>query len=343
MCRSASHCRDLQQLCWPPIIMQFGCSAHAARQPSRCLGTVPTSRSAMTMPSLSSALHVAAAAASVQLRTERGEQLIWLHVLGRLLVAAGQLLQQVPQYVAASGACALEIDAFPELKQFVQCVQVTQALMLTVTAFGMFGVLGQGEAAATAAPGGILVAATQADLAQLLQQATGLQQQVTDVQALFKQSFDYSVQGMQAEGRLTRVQAMQQLHAACKEGGLPQQLCSFGEAYCAAFPQHGCCGNPACINLEKFTEATLASRGCLGCGKVSVIRLQWCRADGHAAKLRTLLGMWSAKTESSNAAASARCVLGVKMCPHVYLMLCSFQAAVKCLHEKPLPCAHGFM
>jgi hypothetical protein len=229
-----------------------------------------------TMPSLSSALHVAAAAASVQLRTERGEQLIWLHVLGRLLVAAGQLLQQVPQYVAASGACALENDAFPELKQFFQCVQVTQALMLTVTAFGMFGVLGQGEAAATAAPGGILVAATQADLAQLLQQATGLQQQVTDVQALFKQSFDYSVQGMQAEGRLTRVQAMQQLHAACKEGGLPQQLCSFGEAYCAAFPQNGCCGNPACINLEKFTEATLASRGCLGCGKVSVIRLQWC-------------------------------------------------------------------
>jgi hypothetical protein len=220
---------------------------------------------------MSSVLPVAAAAPNAQLRTDRAQQLIWLHALGRLLVAAGQLLQQVPQHVTASGNCTVVNDLFPDLKQFMRYVQVMQALRLTLTAFGMFGVLGQGEEAATAAAGGIPAAATQADRARLLQQATSLQQQVTDIHALFKQSFDLSVQGMQAEGRLTRVQAMQKLQEACQEGGLPQQLCSFGEAYCAAFPQHGCCGNPVCTSLEKFTETALASQGCSGCGKVSVI------------------------------------------------------------------------
>lgn len=224
-----------------------------------------------TLPLMSSVLPVAAAAPNAQLRTDRAQQLIWLHALGRLLVAAGQLLQQVPQHVTASGSCTVVDDLFPDLKQFMRYVQVTQSLRLTLTAFGMFGVLGQGEEAATAAAGGIPAAATQADRARLLQQATSLQQQVTDIHALFKQSFDLSVQGMQAEGQLTRVQAMQKLQEACQEGGLPQQLCSFGEAYCAASPQHGCCGNPACTSLEKFTETALASQGCSGCGKVSVI------------------------------------------------------------------------
>jgi hypothetical protein len=86
---------------------------------------------------------------------------------------------------------------------------------------------------------------------------------------LFEQSSAYGAQGMQAQQRLAGAQAMQKLHAACQQGGLPQQLHSFGVAYCAAFPQPGCCGNPACTNLDKFTETALASQGCLGCNRVS--------------------------------------------------------------------------
>jgi hypothetical protein len=64
-----------------------------------------------TMPA--SAL-AAAADADAQLHSEREQRLMWLDVLGRLLVAAGQLLQQVPQRVSASGDFVLEDRVFPE-------------------------------------------------------------------------------------------------------------------------------------------------------------------------------------------------------------------------------------
>jgi hypothetical protein len=57
---------------------------------------------------------VAAADADAQLHSEREQRLMWLDVLGRLLVAAGQLLQQVPQRVSASGDFVLEDRVFPE-------------------------------------------------------------------------------------------------------------------------------------------------------------------------------------------------------------------------------------
>lgn len=62
--------------------------------------------------------------------------------------------------------------------------------------------------------------------------------------------------------------ALRQLHADCTTGGLPQQLQQFGMACCAAFPQRGACGNPACTNLERFSEASVAKQGCTGCDKV---------------------------------------------------------------------------
>ena len=250
------------------------CSSAAIRMlgnvngPQHTLGDDTTSASARP---------VAAAAAVVELQARGFEQLIWLDVMGRLLVAAGQLLQQVPQRVTASGDCVLTDRTRPQHNQFARYVDLLQALLLSVKALGMLGVLGQGEAAAaTAVAAGTAAATTQADLSRLQQQATGLRKQVEDIQA----SFEYGVRGMMAQEHAAGVKAMQQLHAACKEGGLPQQLYSFGVAYCAAFPQRGCCGNPACVNLDKFTETALACQGCSGCDKVSVIRVQRYVSDG---------------------------------------------------------------
>ena len=190
----------------------------------------------------------------VQDCSERRHQLIWLDVLGRLLVAAGQLLQQI-QHVL--------ID--PTGKQVAQYAELMRALNLSVTAYGMFGMLGQGKPVSAGLP----AAATKADLVRLLQQATALQQHVMDIEAPFKQISQFDTQGMEAQQLLVSAQAMLKLLAAYQQGGLPQQLHSFGVAYCAAFPQRGRCGNPACINLDKFTETALAGQGCSGGNKVS--------------------------------------------------------------------------
>lgn len=64
------------------------------------------------------------------------------------------------------------------------------------------------------------------------------------------------------------VSALWRLSTECESGGLLQRLSSFGHACCLAFPQRGCCGNPLCINLDKFSEGDLATRGCKGCNKV---------------------------------------------------------------------------
>jgi hypothetical protein len=67
----------------------------------------------------------------------------------------------------------------PAARQFARYAELMQALMLAMTAFSMFGMLGQGEAvtAAAALPG----AATHVDLERVMQQANSLQQQVQDI------------------------------------------------------------------------------------------------------------------------------------------------------------------
>jgi hypothetical protein len=213
----------------------------------------------------------AAAEADEQLQSEQEQQLLWLDVLGRLLVAAGRLLQQVTQHVSASGNFTIVDNRFPKTQRFALQAEFMQGLLQTTMAYDTFGVLGQGDAAAVA-----VAAATQEDLVRLLQQAATLQEQVLDTEALFSVSYEDGAQGMQSQLCPTSNRAMQQLHAACQEG-LPQQLYSFGVAYCAAFPQRGCCGNPACTNLDKFTETALASQGCSGCDKVSQHVIFGCR------------------------------------------------------------------
>jgi hypothetical protein len=106
-----------------------------------------------TMPAAALA---AAADADAQLHSEREQQLMWLDVLGRLLVAAGQLLQQLPQRVSASGDLVLEDHVFPEAHQLAQSAALMQALLSTVGGFGFFGVLRHRAAVRT----GLLIAAT---------------------------------------------------------------------------------------------------------------------------------------------------------------------------------------
>jgi hypothetical protein len=191
-------------------------------------------------------------------KLSRKQQLLWFHVLGRVLVAASQLLQQVPQWVSPGGFLRLD-PAFPAPNQFSEFAGVTS--MLGVTLMSMQSMLQQGGAAAAAVDAGSpAAAATPADITQLLQQAAGLLLQLAPI----AQAFCANDEG--AEG--ADVLAMQRLHAACQAGGLPEQLYSFGMACCATFPQRGSCGNPACTSLEKFTETALASQGCSGCNKV---------------------------------------------------------------------------
>jgi hypothetical protein len=247
---------------------------------SRMLGSC--SQLTMGMHTMPASALAAAANTDAQLHSEREQQLVWLDVLGRLLVAAGQLLQQVPQRVSASGDLVLESLVLPKAQQFAQYAELMQALLMTMAGFGFYGVLRHRAAVPTA----LLVAATQADCARLLQQARDLQEQVHAIATLFQQSSGYGAEGMQDQQRLAGVQAMMQLRAACQQGGLPQQLHNFGVAYCATFPQRGCCGNPACTNLDKFTETTLSSHGCSGCDKVSMRISSMCTIS-----LRTPLGV----------------------------------------------------
>ena len=226
------------------------------------------SRSQLTMDihTMPASAPAAAVGTGAQLHSELQQQLLWLDVLGRLLVAARQLLQQVPQRVSTSGDLVLESLVLPKAQQFAQYAELMQALLMTMAGLGIYGVLRHRAAVPTA----LLVAATQADCARLLQQARGLQEQVHAITMLFQQSSGYGAEGLQSQQRLAGTQALRQLRAACQQGGLPQQLHDFGVAYCAAFPQRGCCGNPGCTNLDKLTETALASQGCSGCGKVSM-------------------------------------------------------------------------
>jgi hypothetical protein len=192
------------------------------------------------------------------------QQLSWFQVLGRGLVAASQLLQQVPQLIATGGGFVHVDDQFPAPSQFTLFAGVAATLGLTV--MSMQSMLQQGGAAAAAVEAGLAAAAaTPADLARLQQLASGLQMQVAPLTRAC-----CSIMPV-AQVDEVGTAAMQELYAACQEGGLPQQLYSFGVACCAAFPQRGCCGNPACTNLDKFTEIALASHGCSGCDKVRIL------------------------------------------------------------------------
>ena len=191
----------------------------------------------------------------------RQQQLLLFQVLGRVLVAASQLLQQVPQWVSPGGSFMRVDSAFPAPNQLSEYGGIMS--MLGVTVMSMQSMLRQGGAAAAAVEAcASAAAATSADITQLMQKAAGLLQQSAPIAQAFCAN-DEGVEGAD-------VLAMQRLHAACQAGGLPQVLHSFGVACCAAFPQRGCCGNPACTNLEKFAETALASQGCSGCSKVSL-------------------------------------------------------------------------
>jgi hypothetical protein len=192
-----------------------------------------------------------------------GTPLLWLQALGRVLLAAGQLLQQAPQFVVANGrfVCVDDISAPQQSSTYSSFT-----LILGRTVERLHSMLLQGgEAAAAVEAGSPAAAATPVDLARLLQLAADLQQQLDPIaMAFYSSRHEARAQGSGVSA------AMQQLYTACQEGGLPQKLYGFGVACCAAFPQRGCCGNPACTNLGKFTETALASHGCSGCDKVSM-------------------------------------------------------------------------
>jgi hypothetical protein len=207
------------------------------------------------------------AAGGSQLSAE--QQLLWFQVLGRVVIAAGQLLQQTPQFISGGGGLVHVDDMYPAPKLFSLYCGVVATLGLAV--MSMQSMLQQGMAAAAAvAAGSPAAAATFNDLAQLQQQADGLQMQV----APLTRAFCMGSQEMYG-GDVSA--ALHELQAACQQGGLPQQLHSFGAACCAAFPTRGCCGNPACTNLDKFSEAALASQGCSGCHKVRTVQYQYQR------------------------------------------------------------------
>jgi hypothetical protein len=200
----------------------------------------------------------------------REQQLLWLQVLGRVLVAAGPLLLLVPQFVSSSGGFFGSAGMFLPFRQFKQFMDAV--MFLDATALTMLRILyWDGAAAAAVEAGSPAAAATPAGLVRLQQQAEGLQQALKDILSAFQASAATGGAGAEGQDACGGEAAMQQLHAACQEGGLPQQLHSFGVACCAAFPQRGCCGNPACINLDKFAETALASQGCSGCDKVRTL------------------------------------------------------------------------
>lgn len=193
----------------------------------------------------------AAAGAATQLSSE--QQLLWFHLLGRCLIAAGQLLQQLPQRVSPTGNFVLVDSGCTIHRQYSTHSALLRVLV--VAAMCMHSMLQQGGAA------------TPADLSRLLQQAADLQQRLTVIhKMLCPSNFDVngswaprSTPGHAPMFAFQCAAALQQLRAACTSGGLLQQLHSFGLACCAAFPKRGVCDNPACTNLERFTETALAS------------------------------------------------------------------------------------
>lgn len=207
-----------------------------------------------------------------------GSELVWLHALGRCLIAAGQLLQQVPIWVSPTGGLVLRDmrrQTETQLKSFKMLTRVLVGAVMS-----MHNMLQPGGAAAAAITAGspAPAAATAKDLARLQKQAAELQQQLAAIhKQMSPEDYDAAVNwaghspkaaadSMMISSQATS--ALQQLHAACVSGKLPQDLHSFGVACCAAFPQHGCCGNPACTSLDKFSEVALASLACTGCNKV---------------------------------------------------------------------------
>jgi hypothetical protein len=223
----------------------------------------------------------AVAAAGAPPSTE--QQLLGLHLLGRSLLAAQALLQQVP---STGGAFAMVAALVPGMQLHSRVGTVLRLLVVNVMC--MRKMLQEGGAAAAAvAAGAAGAAAAPVDLARLLQQAGELEAQLHSIYAAFCPA-DYDAQGNWAgrtpqQARDSREASsspahqaeasMSQLQAACQSGGLLQLLHSFGVSCCAAFPQPRCCGNPACTSLEKFSEAGLAKRGCQGCDKVCGVLL----------------------------------------------------------------------
>jgi hypothetical protein len=252
------------------------CSASSAVL--RVLGDGGHSRMKLyALPGPSAALAAAGAPRSTE------QQLLWFHLLGRSLVAVAKLLPQLPLHLTASGMpqCTTEA-AWPLVQQYTV---IGASLRLTVvTLICMHKMLQAGGAAAAAMAAGLPgAAATPAQLQHLLQQAAELQQRLTALHRLLH-PMDYSDDGSWAGGNPNQTfsfslpqlaYAMAQLRAACVSGELLQQLHSFGVACCAAFPQPGCCANPACTNLDKFTETALANRACKGCNKVGWAGLGW--------------------------------------------------------------------
>jgi hypothetical protein len=200
------------------------------------------------------------------------QQLVWFHLLGRCLIAAGSLLEQVPMHVPENGEC-VGTGSRGQVRILGAALR-----LLVISASHMHSMLSQGGAAASAVAAGT-AGATPDDLPRLLQQAADLQQQLVSIYRVLN-PHAYNEDGGWAVGNNDtlvvvssdqQASAMRNLRAACASGDLLQQLTSFGVACCSAFPQPGVCGNPACLNLDKFSEAALATRGCSGCNKVRLL------------------------------------------------------------------------
>jgi len=221
-------------------------------------------------------------------------ELVWLYALGRCLIAAGQVLQQVPIWVSPMGGFVLSVMPRQPETQLKSFKVLTRTLVGAV--MRMHSILQPGGAAAAAVTAGspAAAAATVQDLARLQKQAADVQQQLAVIHKQMSPE-DYDAEGnwagqspkAAAAGSMNNnssqaTSALQQLHAACTSGELQQHLHSFGVTCCAAFPQRGCCGNPACTRLDKSSEAALASLGCTGCSKVGWYKhsLHWKALQG---------------------------------------------------------------
>lgn len=131
------------------------------------------------------------AAAGVPRSTE--QQLLGLHLLGRSLLAAQPLLQQVPHQTSASGAFVMATATCLVQTQYKKVAATLRLLIVNV--MRMHKILQQdGAAAAAVAAGAAGAAATPADLARLLQQAEELEVQLHSMYAAFCPA-DYDAQG----------------------------------------------------------------------------------------------------------------------------------------------------
>ena len=90
----------------------------------------------------------------MQLQSEREQQLLWLDVLGRMLAAAGQLMQQASHL--ATRLCKRQLHAcrqrFVETDQFARYAEFMRALLLTIPAHNPIGVLTHNWASAKGTP-----------------------------------------------------------------------------------------------------------------------------------------------------------------------------------------------